>query len=97
MPSFFEFVVLSLAVFRVTKFFISDFLISGLRDRFWGKFPPESTKLGYLTTCPWCLGFWVSLVFYSCYTIVPVLSLWVASVLALSAVVGLLSALDDRL
>ena len=95
--SLLHFVVLCLAVYRVTRFFISDHLFSPLRDKFWGKFPPESTKLGYLLTCPWCLGFWLSLIFFTCYTIIPLPTLYACYVLALSAVVGLLTALEDRM
>lgn len=91
-----DFVILSLAVFRVTRFFVKDFLIEGLRSKFWERFPPESTKLGYFSTCAWCLGFWVSLTFYTCYTIMPLTIMWVSYVLALSTIVGWLTALDDR-
>lgn len=91
-----EFLVLSLAAFRVTRFVIKDFLVAGLRDRLWNRFPPDSTKTGYFFTCPWCVGFWVSLALFFCYTIVPSPTLWVCYVLALSAVVGWLTAFDDR-
>lgn len=92
-----EFLVLGLASFRLTRFFVQDFLLNGLRERFWLRFPPESSKLGYFSTCSWCLGFWVSLGVFFCYTIVPLQTLWVAYVFALSALVGLLTAFEDRL
>lgn len=92
-----EFLILSLAVYRLTRLFLRDTVLNPLRDRFWEKHPPETTRLGYLSTCPWCLGFWLSLAVYSCYTILPVPTLWLCCVLAVSAVVGLLTALEDRL
>lgn len=91
-----DFVLLSLASFRVTRFVIKDFLFDSVRQWIWNRFPPESTKIGYWFTCPWCVGFWASLVFYFCYTIIPLYTMQVACVLSLSAVVGWLSALDDR-
>ena len=92
-----EFFVLSLAVFRVVRFLTKDFLIEGLRNRLWNRFPPETTKLGYFSTCAWCLGFWFSLVFFFCYTILPLQTLWISYVLALSTIVGWLAAFDDRI
>jgi hypothetical protein len=93
----FEAAVLVLAVFRVTRFVVKDYLFASVRDWVWDRFPPESTKTGYFITCPWCVGFWLSLVLYTCYTIMPLQTLWVAFVLSLSALSGWLSALDDRI
>ena len=92
-----DFIFLALACYRITRFLISDFLIQTLRDKFWDRFPPESTKLGYLATCPWCLSIWVGLALQTCYTIVPLQTMWFCYVLALSAVVGLLTALEDKI
>lgn len=89
--------VLILAVFRLSRIVIKDHIFDSLRNRLWDRFPPESTKLGYLITCPWCIGFWLSLVVYICYTIVPLQTLWCCYVLAISAAVGWLTALDDRI
>ena len=93
----FEFFILALASFRVTRLFVQDVLFESFRERVWGRFSPESSKFGYLFTCFWCLGFWVSLIDFICYTILPTQTLFAAYVFALSAVVGWLSALDDRL
>ena len=89
--------VVCLAVFRATRFVIKDHILNSLRNRLFDRFPPESTRLGYLFTCPWCIGFWLSLIAYFCYTISPLPTLWVCYVLAISAVVGWLTALDDRI
>jgi hypothetical protein len=94
--SVFEFAVLALAIFRVIRFVIKDYLFDSFRQKVWDRFPPESTKTGYFLTCPWCVGFWVSLAFYSCYTIVPLQTMWIAVLFALSTLAGWLSALDDR-
>lgn len=94
---FFAFFVLSFASFRLTRLFLYDLVFDSLRNRLWDKFPPESSMLGYLFTCPWCLGFWVSLTVFICYTILPTYTLFAASIFALSAVVGLLSKFEDSL
>lgn len=93
----FEFLILGLASHRLTRLIIRDTVLDSLRNKWWDRFPPESTKLGYLLTCPWCLGFWLSLGVYFWYTILPVQILWLCYVLALSSIVGLLTALEDRL
>jgi hypothetical protein len=92
-----EFFFLTFAVYRTTRLIIRDSILDSFRNKLWDRFPPESTKIGYLITCPWCIGFWLSLGFYICYTIVPFQTLWVCYVLALSAAVGLLTALEDRI
>jgi hypothetical protein len=71
-----EFVLLVLASYRITRFFVSDSLmgfgpdsgsqVSAWVDRF--AYTEDGVdrsflrgKLGDLLTCTWCLGFWVSL------------------------------------
>lgn len=96
LPSPFHFVILALASYRLTKLLIEDTILNSLREKVWEKFPPESTYLGYLTTCPWCVGWWLSLVLFFCYTIVLTPTMWFCVPLAMSAIVGLLSALEHR-
>ena len=48
------------ATYRLTKLIQEDEILSPLRDRFHEKFPPHSSKLGYLSTCPWCLSMWIA-------------------------------------
>lgn len=91
-----EFALLALASYRLTRLLLRDSLLAPVREWVWERRPPESTRTGYLLTCPWCLGFWVSSGVWFCYTIAPVPALWVCCVLALSAVVGLLTAFEDR-
>lgn len=91
MSEVFVFVVLALATFRVTRLVVVDELFSGLRDRFWSRFPP-STRLGYLLTCSWCTSVWVASLFVLCYTIFSTATLVFATVFALSAVASLIAA-----
>lgn len=89
-------VILALASWRGTRFFLEDTLFSPVRNQIWAKFPPETTKLGYLFTCPWCLGFWVSAILTVIFVIGGSIGYVIVLILAVSAVVGLLQQLLDR-
>lgn len=90
-----NFVILALGAYRLTHVITTDAIADGFRNWVWSKFPPM-TKIGYLITCNWCTGFWVSLLFVIGASILPQLTLVVSLVLAISAVVGLLSAWIER-
>jgi hypothetical protein len=84
--------VLVLAALRLTRLVVADDITAPLRERLWRRFPP-ATRLGYLVTCAWCSSFWVSVVLLSSYSIVPTATTYVSAPFALSAAVGLLTAL----
>lgn len=90
-----SFIILALGAYRMTHIITTDAIADGFRTWVWSKFPPM-TKIGYLITCNWCTGFWVSLLFVAGASILPQLTFVVSLVLAISAVVGLLSALVER-
>lgn len=53
-------VVAALAVARITRFLVEDFLSDGYRRwviQRWG----EDSKMSYLAHCPWCTSVWVAL------------------------------------
>ena len=89
------FVILALAAFRLTHLVTTDAIADGFRTKVWKKFPP-STKIGYLITCNWCTGFWVSIFLVISYLILPVATLVVSLVLDISASIGLISAWIER-
>jgi hypothetical protein len=89
------FVILALAAFRLTHLVTTDAIADGFRTKVWKKFPP-STKIGYLITCNWCTGFWVSIFLVISYLVLPVATLVVSLVLAISASIGLISAWIER-
>ena len=92
---FFELVVLGLATYRLTRLATRDNVFASIRNKFWERFPPESSKLGYLFTCEWCLSVWVaSLLFIS--AMISTVTVLVAVPFALSAIAGLLTAYEDR-
>ena len=90
-----NFAILALGAYRLTHVITTDAIADGFRTKVWKKFPP-STKIGYLITCNWCTGFWVSVAFVVGASILPQLTFVVSLVLALSAVVGLLSVWAER-
>ena len=87
--------ILILAAFRLTHLITTDAIADGFRTRVWKKFPP-ATKIGYLVTCNWCTGFWVSIFLVIFYLILPLATLVVSLVLAISASIGLISAWIER-
>ena len=91
-----EFIVFSLATYRATRLVTRDEIFSDTRNRIWNRFPPETTKTGYLFTCEWCSSVWLGLVFASWYTISSNTFRFFAVALALSAVAGLLTAYENR-
>lgn len=95
-PTPFLALIYALAAWRATRFFLYDELFSGPRDKIWEKYPPESTKIGYLFTCPWCLGLYISVFFTLILLFGGTIGLIVALILAFSAFVGILQTLLDR-
>jgi hypothetical protein len=92
--NWFDFVILSLATFRLSRFITKDIFFEWLREGIWKRFPP-STTFGYLFTCSWCLSIWFASLFTACYTIEPTVTVYVALPFALSTVAGLISSRLD--
>jgi hypothetical protein len=88
-------IVLALATYRITRLMTTDIIFDTPRNLFWKKFPPETSKLGYLFTCEWCLSIWVaSLLFIS--AMLSTVVVIVAVPFALSAIAGLLTAYEQK-
>lgn len=84
------FIIFSLAVYRLTRILIEDVIFDTPRNAIWKRFPPETTKIGYLFTCYWCLGLWTSGLMVVLYLLIPAVALAIALILAISAVVGII-------
>lgn len=91
-----QFVILGLATYRVTRLFTRDMITASLRNAFWKKFPPESSYIGYLSTCEWCFSFWIAAGFVGAFLIIPSVTSIIAIIYAVSAVAGLLTAYEDK-
>lgn len=90
-----NFVILALAAYRITHLITTDAIADKFRDAVWSKFPP-STRIGYLISCNWCTGFWVSFGLVAGASILPQLTFVVSLIMAMSAVVGMISAWIER-
>lgn len=101
-PNWYELILLSLAAFRTFRLIAADTILDGPRERIiqraaWqlpnGKY---RKKLDEWVHCPWCMGFWVSLIWWGFYLITPEWSVRLAVPWAISAVVALVAVnLDD--
>lgn len=80
-----------LAVHRLTHLVVEDEITSDLRGKWYARHDPGSTKLGYLVSCPWCVGFYVSVAAVAARRLAP--GAWepAARALALSSAIGLMS------
>lgn len=91
-----EFLILGFAVFRLTRLFTRDIIFEGFREKVWRRYPPESKGFGYLLTCEWCLSIWLGSLVYLSSILMPTATRAITTVLALSAIAGLLAAYEDR-
>lgn len=94
--TFLELTLLGLATYRLTRLITRDEIFSNFRDWVWEKRPPDSSKLGYLLTCEWCMSIWVASLLQISRMIIPIPTNIVVTVLALSAIAGLLTAHEDK-
>jgi len=97
LPLWFEFVILSLASFRLWRIIGADVVFDRLRDRLTRRDRFEEDETLYRRAfdewlhCAWCLGFWVAVAVFLAWLIWPVPTLWACLPFALSAVVGLIA------
>lgn len=85
-----------LATYRLTKLITTDEITEPLRERVWANHPPESSRLGYLITCNWCTSIWAGSALGISRMIAPKTTSAIETVLAVSAIAGLLTAHEDR-
>lgn len=76
------------AVYRLTKLVIEDEILADIREKVWEKFPPETTKIGYLITCPWCVSIWMGGLIFALRKTSPELATYISSTLAASYASG---------
>lgn len=91
-----DFVILCLATYRISRLIVEDHIFAKLRDRFWNRFPPETTLIGYWSTCIWCVSIWVGLALVIWYMISADVVRLFGAVFALSAIAGLLTAYENK-
>lgn len=84
-------IILTLAVFRVTRLIIEDTILEPLREKTVFKLHPTDSKIRELFACPWCIGFWLAVIAVLMFWAWPVVTLWLALPFAISAAVGLIA------
>lgn len=68
----FEFIILSLATFRIIRLFVYDRVMGFLRDFFNMKEPTGAFfTISKLLGCPWCFGIWGTLIICYIYFLIP--------------------------
>lgn len=94
-PDAITLLLLGLGAYRMTLILTTDVVTQPVREKIWSKFPP-STTLGYLFTCNWCMGFWVSVAWVTAWILAPDTLVVVSLILAISAVIGLLADASEK-
>lgn len=89
-PSWWAFALLALAAWRTFRLFAYDTILEPIRTRMMERYPRKG--LADFMVCPFCVGFWVALVWWLVWQAWPHGTLVVATPFALSAAVGLLAA-----
>jgi hypothetical protein len=79
----------ALAVYRLTRLVVEDTVSEPLREWIWKNHPPDSTRLGYLVTCPWCVSIYMGTAVAVARTFAPRTWSIAARALAFSAVTGI--------
>jgi hypothetical protein len=90
----FEFILLSLAIFRLTRLFVYDGITQFLRDQFLIVTGETREKYAYgfkrcssdVLSCPWCFSIWGGSILLFLYFLFPGVMFFVVLLLALSAV-----------
>lgn len=59
--SVFDFIMLTLATFRVTRLLVHDLVLDFIRDQFESSTRGLELTMHDLLECPWCTGAWVAL------------------------------------
>lgn len=90
-PSFWPFALLALAAFRTWRLIAEDVILDRPRERLIRRMPKGEEFI----TCPWCAGFWITVIWWLAWIAFPHWSLIVATPLALNAVMALIAARLD--
>lgn len=84
-----------LATYRLSRLIVEDEITSPIRERVWKHHPPHTSKFGYLFTCYWCSSVYAASALEISRIIAPKTTRKVETVLALSAIAGIVAARMD--
>lgn len=90
-PNVWSFVLLALATFRIWRLIGEDTILDRPRAALTRRMPKGEEFI----RCPWCAGFWISVVIWLLWVWQPHWTLVGCTPLAISAIVGLIAANID--
>lgn len=79
-----------LATYRLTKLINDDYILNDVRQKVLKKFPPSTSKIGYLFMCPWCMSIWAAGCLLILRKFAPDIYDEITLILTASAITGLL-------
>lgn len=85
----------ALAVYRLVKLVREDKIMERPREWWWSRHDPESTQLGYLLSCPWCLSIYAAAALSVSRIVFPRFTRLLSRTLALSAVTGIMTEREE--
>jgi hypothetical protein len=100
-PTWWEALLLTAAAFRIWRLLAADVILDRPRDWLVGRDEWEARKnyrpaLDQWLHCPWCFGFWISLVVYGTWVLWPTAMLLVAVPLTLNTGMAFMAKHWDR-
>jgi hypothetical protein len=84
-----------LATYRLSRLAVEDEIFEPVRSKVWSKYPPETSKIGYLFTCYWCTSIYAASALQISRMIAPKTTRVVETALAASAIAGIIAAQVD--
>lgn len=85
-----DYVILALAVYRLTRIITTDVILEKAREWIWKRSPAHRNGIGYLITCTWCTSIWTSSLVMSMYKMTPGPTVFFCGILAMSTAAGLI-------
>ena len=96
MTQLLDYVLLVLAVHRLTRLIVEDAIFSKVREKIWRKSPAYAVGAGYLITCFWCMSLWLATPIFVLYKMQPDATIIVLGGFALSSAAALLDRVGQR-
>ena len=93
--SFFEFLIISVATFRLARLLTYDKIMFFLRD-FFDKKRGIRRTIHELLTCPWCTGIWAALFVITLYLLVPLGNIFIL-IIAIAGVGSFIQSLANMM
>jgi hypothetical protein len=94
-PWWAQLLMVTVGAARLVKLLYADRLTDAPRMWLWEHRPPDKSYLGYLFTCPWCLGVWVSTALTTGWFLAPAPTLVIACTSTVAGVSAWLADLVD--